>query len=63
LICEDGATDARIVRKKGAYAQPYNLSIDSVALLGAYLDFVAAAAESEFNAGSVTKETLNGLFK
>ena len=62
LICEDGGTDARIVRKKGAYAHPYNLSIDSVALLGAYLDFVTAAVESEFNAGSVAKATLNGLF-
>ena len=63
LIYEDGATGARIVRNKGAYVQPYNLSIDSVALLGAYLDFVAAAAEAEFNAGSVTEEALNDLFK
>ena len=51
------------MRNKGAYVQPYNLSIDSVALLGAYLDFVAAAAEAEFNAGTVTEETLNDLFK
>ena len=51
------------MRKKGAYAQPYNLSIDSVAVFGAYLDFVAVAAEAEFNAGSVTEETLNDLFK
>ena len=67
LIYEDGAKYVGQwddgLRNKGAYVQPYNLSIDSVALLGAYLDFVAAAAEAEFNAGSVTEEALNDLFK
>ena len=63
LIYEDGATGARIVRNKGAFIEPYNMSIESVALLGAYLDYVAAAAEAEFNAGTATEESLDALFE
>ena len=39
------------------------MSIESVALLGAYLDYVAAAAEAEFNAGTATEESLDALFE
>jgi uncharacterized protein len=63
LIYEDGATGARIVRNKGAFVEPYNMSIESVALLGAYLDYVAVAAEAEFNAGTATEESLDALFE
>lgn len=63
LIYEDGATGARIVRNKGAFIEPYNMSIESVALLGAYLDYVAASAEAEFNAGTATEESLDALFE
>ena len=63
LIYEDGATGARIIRNKGAFVEPYNMSIESVALLAAYLDYVAAAAEAEFNAGTATEESLDALFE
>ena len=63
LIYEDGATGARIVRNKGAFIEPYNMSIESVALLGAYLDYVRVAAEAEFNAGTATEESLDALFE
>lgn len=63
LIYEDGATGARIIRNKGAFIETYNMSIESVALLAAYLDYVAAAAEAEFNAGTATEESLDALFK
>ena len=62
LIYEDGATGARIVRNKGAFVEPYNMSIESAAMLVAYLDFVAEAATAEFNAGTLTEETLNDMF-
>lgn len=62
LIYEDGATGARIVRNKGAFAEPYNMSIESAAMLVAYLDFVAEAATAEFNAGTLNEETLNEMF-
>ncbi|MDC1229643.1 SH3 domain-containing protein [Octadecabacter sp.] len=63
LIYEDGATGARIIRNKGAFVEPYNMSIESVALLAAYLDYVATAAEAEFNAGTATEESLDALFE
>ena len=63
LIYEDGATGARLIRNKGAFMEPYNMSIESVALLAAYLDYVAAAAEAEFSAGTATTESLDALFR
>ena len=50
------------MRNKGAFAEPYNMSIESAAMLVAYLDFVAEAATAEFNAGSLTEETLDEMF-
>ncbi|WP_417257171.1 lysozyme inhibitor LprI family protein [Celeribacter halophilus] len=63
LIYEDGATGARIVRNKGAFTEAYNMSVESVAMLSAYLDFVATSAEAEFRAGSMTEETLDQMFE
>lgn len=63
LIYEDGATGARIIRNKGAFTETYNMSVESVAMLSAYLDFVATSAEAEFKAGSMTEETLDRMFK
>ena len=63
LIYEDGATGARIVRNKGAFAEPYNMSIESVAMLVAYIDFIAEAATAEFNAGTLTEEALDEMFE
>jgi len=62
LIYEDGATGARIMRNKGAFTEAYNMSIESVAMLSAYLDFVATSAEVEFKSGSMTEEALDKMF-
>lgn len=63
LIYEDGATGAQLVRNKGAFAERYTMSMDSAAMLTAYLDYVDAAAKQEFDAGSMTRERLDTMFK
>lgn len=63
IVNEDGSTAGRIQRNKGRYEEGYNVSINSAALLRAYLRYVQSRGERDFVAGTRTTEDLNKLFK
>lgn len=62
MVFEGGATGARVIRNKGAYAEAYGMSIESAALLSSYFDYMIMAGEKDFQAGSRTAEDLDALF-
>lgn len=62
-IYEDGGTAAKIQRNKGSFSSSYNFSIKSAMLLVAYMEYMADIGSREFNAGSMTDDELDAIFK
>jgi hypothetical protein len=62
-LYEDGSTAAKIQRNKGNFTSGYNLSVKSAMLLVGYIDYMSDVGAREFNAGSMTDEELDAMFK
>ena len=62
-VQEDGRTSGRIQRNRGRFTDGYNMSMESVLLLQAYLNHVLLEGKQEFDAGTRTREEVRDLFK
>ena len=62
-VYEDGSTAGRIQRNKGRFPEGYNISIESAAMLQAYLKHVLTEGKADYEAGSRSDEQMKELFK